>query len=126
MRANKKKYSRHRRSGKKCHCQIMDIILRKKACSMSIRIRTSRATTPNYNLYIRLTAHRDIRAIATQILWQYLLATIRRVSSQRVRNILHEGCLYKQRPMLCIPLTARHRVDQRKWAVEHRGWMQMN
>ncbi|GFU62140.1 hypothetical protein TNCV_2473751 [Trichonephila clavipes] len=38
---------------------------------------------------------------------QLLLATVRRVSSQTVRNRLHEGGLYARRPMVCIPLTPR-------------------
>ncbi|GFX72130.1 HTH_Tnp_Tc3_2 domain-containing protein [Trichonephila clavipes] len=49
-----------------------------------------------------------------------LLATGRRMSSQTVRNRLHEGGLYARRPMVCIPLTPRHRAARRRWAAEHR------
>ncbi|GFU96255.1 HTH_Tnp_Tc3_2 domain-containing protein [Trichonephila clavipes] len=55
---------------------------------------------------------------------QLLLATGRRVSSQTVRNRLHEGGLYARRPMVCIPLTPRHRAARRSWAAEHRDWEQ--
>ncbi|GFV05749.1 transposable element Tcb2 transposase, partial [Trichonephila clavipes] len=44
--------------------------------------------------------------------------------SQTVRNRLHEGGLYARRPMVCIPLTPRHRAARRRWAAEHRDWEQ--
>ncbi|GFU41485.1 transposable element Tcb2 transposase [Trichonephila clavipes] len=59
-----------------------------------------------------------------QLQRQLLLATGRRVSSQTVRNQLHEGGLYTRRPMVCIPLTPRHRAARRRWAAEHRDWEQ--
>lgn len=83
-----------------------------------------RATTANNDRYILLTARRDRTANATQLQRQFLLATGRRVSSQTVRNRLHQGGLYARRPMVCIPLTSRHRADRRRWAAEHRDWMQ--
>ncbi|GFV54335.1 hypothetical protein TNCV_4366101 [Trichonephila clavipes] len=46
------------------------------------------------------------------------------VSSQTVRNRLHEGGLYARRPMVCIPLTPSHRAARRRWAAEHRDWEQ--
>ncbi|GFS96819.1 HTH_Tnp_Tc3_2 domain-containing protein [Trichonephila clavipes] len=55
---------------------------------------------------------------------QLLLATGRRVSSQTVRNRLHEEGLYARRPMVCIPSNPRHRAARRRWAAEHREWEQ--
>ncbi|GFX88945.1 hypothetical protein TNCV_2478281 [Trichonephila clavipes] len=57
---------------------------------------------------------------ATQLQRQLPLATGRKMSSQTVRNRLHEGGLYARRPMVCIPLTPRHRAARRRWAAEHR------
>ncbi|GFU70168.1 HTH_Tnp_Tc3_2 domain-containing protein [Trichonephila clavipes] len=71
-----------------------------------------------------LTARRNRKENATQLQRQLLLATGRRVSSQTVRNRLHEGGLYARRPMVCIPLTPRHRAARRRWAAEHRDWEQ--
>ncbi|GFV98431.1 transposable element Tcb2 transposase [Trichonephila clavipes] len=71
-----------------------------------------------------LTARRNRTENATQLQRQLLLATGRRVSSQTVRNRLHEGGLYARRPMVCIPLTPRHRAARRRWAAEHRDWEQ--
>ncbi|GFW40616.1 transposable element Tcb2 transposase [Trichonephila clavipes] len=78
------------------------------------------ATTSTDDRYIQLTARRNRTENATQLQRQLLLATGRRVSSQTVRNRLHEGWLYARRQMVCIPLTPRHRAARRRWAAEHR------
>ncbi|GFS88916.1 transposable element Tcb2 transposase [Trichonephila clavipes] len=83
-----------------------------------------RATTSTDDRYIQLTARRNRTENATQLQRQLLLATGRMVSSQTVRNRLHEGGLYARRPMVCIPLTSRHRAARRRWAAEHRDWEQ--
>ncbi|GFX97564.1 transposable element Tcb2 transposase [Trichonephila clavipes] len=83
-----------------------------------------RATTSTDDRYIQLTARRNRTENATQLQRQLLLATGQRVSSQTVRNRLHEGGLYARRPMVCIPLTPRHRAARRRWADEHRDWEQ--
>ncbi|GFY02726.1 HTH_Tnp_Tc3_2 domain-containing protein [Trichonephila clavipes] len=83
-----------------------------------------RATTSTDGRYIQLTAHRNRAENATQLQRQLLLATGRRVSSQTVRNRLHEGGIYARWPMVCIPLTPRRGVAQRRWAAEHRDWEQ--
>ncbi|GFV91720.1 transposable element Tcb2 transposase [Trichonephila clavipes] len=71
-----------------------------------------------------LKARRNRTENATQLQRQLLLATGRRLSSQTVRNRLREGGLYARRPMICIPLTPRHRAARRRWAAEHRDWEQ--
>ncbi|GFV80220.1 HTH_Tnp_Tc3_2 domain-containing protein [Trichonephila clavipes] len=82
-----------------------------------------RATTSTDDRYIQLTARRNRTENATQKR-QFLLATGRRVSSQTVRNRLHEGGLYARRPMVCIPLTPRRLAARRRWDAEHRDWEQ--
>ncbi|GFU07471.1 transposable element Tcb2 transposase [Trichonephila clavipes] len=83
-----------------------------------------RATTSTDDRYIQLTARRNRTENATQLQRQLLLATGQRVSSQTVRNWLHEGELYARRTMVCIPLTPRHSAARRRWAAEHRDWEQ--
>ncbi|GFV03940.1 transposable element Tcb1 transposase [Trichonephila clavipes] len=78
-----------------------------------------RATTSTDDRYIQLTARRNRTENVTQLQRQLLLATGRRVSSQTVRNRLHEGELYARRPMVCIPLTPRHRASRRRWASKN-------
>ncbi|GFV39578.1 transposable element Tcb2 transposase [Trichonephila clavipes] len=82
------------------------------------------ATTSTDDRYIKLKARRNRTENATQLQRQLLLATGRRVSSQTVRNRLRGGGLYARRPMICIPLTPRHRASRRRWAAEHRDWEQ--
>ncbi|GFS63940.1 transposable element Tcb2 transposase [Trichonephila clavipes] len=76
-----------------------------------------RATTPNEDLYLVLTArrHRNMNAILLQ---QHLRsATGTTVSTQTVRNRLHGVGLYARRPIVCVRLTSRHRRDRREWAT---------
>ncbi|GFW68421.1 HTH_Tnp_Tc3_2 domain-containing protein [Trichonephila clavipes] len=83
-----------------------------------------RATTSTDDRYIQLKTRRNRTENTTQLQRQVLLATGRRVSSQTVRNRLHEGGLFARRPMVCIPLTPRHRAARRRWAAVHRDWEQ--
>ncbi|GFW33415.1 transposable element Tcb2 transposase [Trichonephila clavipes] len=81
-----------------------------------------RATTPNKDRYLVLTArrHRNMNAIFLQ---QHLRsATGTTVSTQTVRNRLLGVGLYARRPMVCVRLTSRHRRDRREWATEHVNW----
>ncbi|GFT32325.1 transposable element Tcb2 transposase [Trichonephila clavipes] len=81
-----------------------------------------RATTPNEDRYLVLTArrHRNKNAIHLQ---QYLRsATGNTVSTQTVRNQVHGVGLYARRPKVCVGLTSRHRRDCREWAKEHVNW----
>ncbi|GFS82049.1 transposable element Tcb2 transposase [Trichonephila clavipes] len=73
-----------------------------------------RATTPNEDRYLVLTARRHRNMNAT-LLQQYLRsATGTRVSTQTVRNRIHGLGLYARRPMVCVRLTSRHRRNRRK------------
>ncbi|GFY22575.1 hypothetical protein TNCV_2178361 [Trichonephila clavipes] len=44
-------------------------------------------------------------------------------AKQYVIGFMRSG-LYARRPMVCIPLTPRHRAARRRWAAEHRDWEQ--
>ncbi|GFS50155.1 transposable element Tcb2 transposase [Trichonephila clavipes] len=72
-----------------------------------------RATTPNEDSFLALTARRHRNMNAT-LLQQYLRsATGTTVSTQTVRNRLHGVGLYTRRPLVCVRLTSRHRRDRR-------------
>ncbi|GFU32539.1 transposable element Tcb2 transposase [Trichonephila clavipes] len=83
-----------------------------------------RTTTSTDDRYIQLTARRNRTENATQLQRQLLLATGRRVSAKQYVIGFMRGGLYARRPMVCIPLTPRHRAAQRRWAAEHRDWEQ--
>ncbi|GFV66140.1 transposable element Tcb2 transposase [Trichonephila clavipes] len=81
-----------------------------------------RATTPNEDRYLVLTARRH-RNMNTTLLLQHLRsATGTTVSTLTARNRLHGVGLYARRPLVCVRLTARHRRDRREWATEHLNW----
>ncbi|GFV73346.1 transposable element Tcb2 transposase [Trichonephila clavipes] len=81
-----------------------------------------RATTPNEDRYLVLTARRHRNMNATLLQQHLCSATGTTVSTQTVRNRLHGVDLYARRPMVCVRLTSRHRCDRREWATEHVNW----
>ncbi|GFV82620.1 transposable element Tcb2 transposase [Trichonephila clavipes] len=81
-----------------------------------------RATTPNEDRYLVLTAPRHRNMNATLLRQHLRSATGTTVSNQNVRNRLHGVGLYPRRPMVCVRLTSRHRRDCREWATEHVNW----
>ncbi|GFV88828.1 transposable element Tcb2 transposase [Trichonephila clavipes] len=111
-------------SRQKCCCKAVELIQETGNVRRRPGAGRSCATTSTDDRYIQLTARRNRTENATQLQRQLLLATGRRVSSQTVRNRLHEGWLYARRRMVCIPLTLRHRAARRRWAAEHRDWEQ--
>ncbi|GFS78909.1 transposable element Tcb2 transposase [Trichonephila clavipes] len=81
-----------------------------------------RATTPNEDHYLVLTARRHRNMNAT-LLQQHLRSAIgTMVSTQTVRNRLHGVGLYARRPMVCVRLTSSHRRDCRDWATKPVNW----
>ncbi|GFW71473.1 transposable element Tcb2 transposase [Trichonephila clavipes] len=73
-----------------------------------------RATTPNEDRYLLLTARRHRNMNATLLQQHLRLATGTTVSTQTVPNRLHGVGLYARRPLVCIRLTSRHRRDRRE------------
>ncbi|GFW44950.1 transposable element Tcb2 transposase [Trichonephila clavipes] len=78
-----------------------------------------RATTPNEDRYLVLTARRHRNMYATLLQQHLRSASVTTVSTQTVRNRLHGLGLYAHQPMVCVRLTSRHRRDGREWATEH-------
>ncbi|GFW82876.1 transposable element Tcb2 transposase [Trichonephila clavipes] len=81
-----------------------------------------RATMPNENSYLVLTARRHRNMNATLLQQHLRSATGTTVSTQTVRNQVHGVGLYARRPTVCVRLTSRHRRDRREWAKEHVNW----
>ncbi|GFV13573.1 transposable element Tcb2 transposase [Trichonephila clavipes] len=72
------------------------------------------ATTPNEDRYLVLTARRHQNINATLLQQHLRSATGTTVSTQTVRNRLHDVGLYARRPLVCVRLTSRHRRDRRE------------
>ncbi|GFX19300.1 transposable element Tcb2 transposase [Trichonephila clavipes] len=73
-----------------------------------------RATTPNEDRFLVLTARRHRNMNATLLQQHLRSATGTTVSTQTVRNLLHGVGLYASRPLVCVRLTSRHRRDRRE------------
>ncbi|GFT67538.1 transposable element Tcb2 transposase [Trichonephila clavipes] len=74
----------------------------------------TRATTPNEDRYLVLTARRHQNMNATFLQQHLRSATGTTVSTQTVRNRLHCVGLYARRPLVCLRLTSRNRRDRRE------------
>ncbi|GFT46758.1 transposable element Tcb2 transposase [Trichonephila clavipes] len=81
-----------------------------------------RATTPNEDRYLVLTARRHRNINATFLQQHLSSATGTTVSTQTVRNRLHGVGLYACRPLVCFRLTSGHRRDCRERATEYVNW----
>ncbi|GFV27451.1 transposable element Tcb2 transposase [Trichonephila clavipes] len=84
--------------------------------------RRRRATTPNEDRYLELTARRNRNKNAIHLQQHLRLATGTMVSTQTVRNRTHGVGLYTRRPMVCVRLTSRHHRDRRERKTEHVNW----
>ncbi|GFW91089.1 transposable element Tcb2 transposase [Trichonephila clavipes] len=73
-----------------------------------------RATTPNEDRYLVLTARRHRNMNATLLQQHLRSATGTTVSTQIVRNRLHGVGLNARRPLVCVRLTSRLRRDGRE------------
>ncbi|GFT42138.1 transposable element Tcb2 transposase [Trichonephila clavipes] len=84
--------------------------------------RRRRATTPNEDRYLVLTARRNRNMNATLIQQHLRSANGSTVSTRTVLNRLHGVGMYARRPMVCVRLTSRYRRDRREWVPEHVNW----
>ncbi|GFY05920.1 transposable element Tcb2 transposase [Trichonephila clavipes] len=73
-----------------------------------------RATTPDEDRYLVLTARRRRNMNATLLQQHHRSATGTTVSTHTVQNRLHGVGLYARRPIVCVRLTSRHRRDRRE------------
>ncbi|GFX51766.1 HTH_Tnp_Tc3_2 domain-containing protein [Trichonephila clavipes] len=105
-------------SRQKCCCKAVESIARNRNVRRRPGAGRPRATTSTDGQYIQLTARRNrTEMLRNSCSWQQ-----------------DEGCpakqyvkmrdVYARRPMVCIPLTPRHRAARRRWTAEHRDWEQ--
>ena len=81
-----------------------------------------RATTQQDDPFLLTSARCHRFATATALRNDLLNATGVNISTQTVRNRLHEGGLRSRRACIRIPLTQRHRQDRLNWARAHVNW----
>lgn len=82
----------------------------------------SRCTTNADDRYIRLMALRNRRGTATRLQIQFQLTTGQRVSTQTIRNRLHNDTMNARRPATGPVLTRAHRIRRREFSEDHLNW----
>jgi len=87
----------------------------------------SRCTTDADDRYIRLLALRNRRGTATRFQTELQLATGQRVSTQTIRNRLHNDTMNARRPATSPILTRAHRIQRLDFTknllnLEMRDW----
>jgi len=81
-----------------------------------------RVTTPSDDRYLALLATRSNTTMVPQLASDHFAATGSRISSTTVRRRLHLKDLYARKPVICVPLTQRHKEARLRWDREHVTW----
>lgn len=81
-----------------------------------------RITTPIQDRFLRLRALRESSVNATTLVSALQNAHNVTVSSQTVRNRLHEANLRSRRPLRCPAITRGNREARNAWCAEHEFW----
>ncbi|GFV53887.1 transposable element Tcb2 transposase [Trichonephila clavipes] len=85
-----------------------------------------RSTTPAKDRYIVLSAKRNRRITAQQVVNQFLATSGKQISRKTVARRLRGGGLYARRPVVCVPLTRQHRTASLQWCREHQNWTEQD
>ena len=85
-----------------------------------------KATTAVDDRYLQISARRNPERNATMLNNAFPAATGRRVSTQTVRNRLHDAQLRSRRPCRGPHFTPRHYEAQYRWAQQHAEWTRQN
>ena len=85
-----------------------------------------KATTAVDVSYLRISAGRNPESNATMLNNAFRADTGRRVSTQIVRNRLHDAQLHSRCPWRGPQLTPRHHAAWYRWAQKHAEWTRQN
>ena len=83
-----------------------------------------RCTTGREDRYLVNVAKRNRFQSAVKLTTEFRRVTGRQISSQTIRNRLHEGNLKARRPAVRPVLKWEHRRNCLQWATEHQNWDQ--
>ena len=85
-----------------------------------------RSTNAAEDRFLVIQARRNRFATATQLRADLQNASGVNVSTQTIRNRLHENGLRSRRPCIRIPLNRNHCQTRYQWAVEHLRWTRLD
>ena len=85
-----------------------------------------KAITAVDDRYLRISAWWNPESNATILNNAFRAAIGRRVSTQAVRNRLHDAQFHSQRPWRGPHLTPRHHAARYSWAQKHAEWTRQN
>jgi Transposase. len=85
-----------------------------------------RATTAVDDCYLRISAWRNPDSDATMLNNAFRAATGQRITTQTVRNRLHDVQLHSQSPWQGQSLQPRHYAARYRWAQQHAEWTPQN
>jgi Transposase. len=85
-----------------------------------------RATTAVDDRYLRISARRNPDSNATMLNNAFRVAIERRITTQTVRNRLHDAQLYSRLPWRGPSLQPRHHAARYRWAQQHAEWTPRN
>ena len=85
-----------------------------------------RATTVVDDRYLRISAQRNPDSNATMLNNAFRAATGWRITTQTVRNRLHDAQLHSQRPWRGPSLQPRHHAARYRWTQKHAEWAPRN
>ncbi|GFT89636.1 HTH_Tnp_Tc3_2 domain-containing protein [Trichonephila clavipes] len=94
--------------------------------TLTTRLPLDTTTTPAEDRYIVLSAKRNRRTTAQQVVNQFLAASGKQISRKTVARRLRGGELYARRPVVCVPLTRQHRTARLQWCSEHHNWTEQD
>ncbi|GFW29696.1 transposable element Tcb2 transposase [Trichonephila clavipes] len=103
---------------------ILSMGRRCETCLATARGRRVKSTTPAEDRYIVLSAKRNRRTTAQQVVNQFLAASGKQISRKTVAKRLRGGGLYVRRPVVCVPLTDR--TARLQWCREHHDWTEQD
>jgi Transposase and inactivated derivatives len=85
-----------------------------------------RATTAVDDRYLRISARRNPDSNATMLNSTFHATTGRHITTQTVRNRLHDALLHSRRPWRGPSLKPRHHAARYRWAQQHAEWTPRN
>ena len=81
-----------------------------------------RSTSQHDGRFLRILARQHPFATATQLRSEIMIATGVNISTQTIRNRMHDTGLGSRKLCICIPLSRKHKQRRLIWEQDHVNW----